>query len=100
MAGGTVTDTHAAAAGADGQEFALLTTDGGALVFYTDAAEVTITPPAGSVLRLTVPGFYSPSQALSQARVSYLEQFAAYDPPAGGGAPRVVADYSGITGKN
>jgi hypothetical protein len=31
--------------------------------------------------------------------VSYLDQFAAYDPPAGGGAPRVVADYSGITGK-
>jgi hypothetical protein len=33
--------------------------------------------------------------------VSYLEQFAAYDPPASaGGTPRVVADYSGITGKN
>ena len=98
--GGTVTDTHTAAAGADGQEFALLTADGGALVFYTDAAEVTITPPAGSLLRLTVPGFYSASQPLTKATVSYLEQFAAYDPPAGGGAPRVVADYSGITGKN
>ena len=46
VAGGTVTDTHTAAAGADGQEFALLTAGGGALVFYTDAAEVTITPPA------------------------------------------------------
>ncbi len=96
----TVTDTHTAAAGADGQEFALLTADGGALVFYTDAAEVTVTPPAGSLLRLTVPGFYSASQPLTKATVSYLEQFAAYDPPAGGGAPRVVADYSGITGKN
>ena len=31
--------------------------------------------------------------------MSYLEQFAAYDPPAAaGGAPRVVADYSAITG--
>ncbi len=99
IGGGTVTDTHAPATGADGQEFALRTADGGALVFYTDAAEVTITPPPGSALHLTVPGFYSPGQALSRAVVSYLEQFAAYDPPAGGGGPRVVADYSGITGK-
>jgi len=100
VAGGTVTDTHTAAAGADGQEFALLTADGGALVFYTDAAELTITPPAGSLLRLTVPGFYSPAQPVNQATLSYLEQFAADDPPAGGGAPSIVADYSGITGKN
>jgi hypothetical protein len=100
VAGGTVTDTHAAADGADGQEFALLTTGGGALVFYTDTAQVTITPPAGSALHLTIPGLYSPSQGVSQAAVGYLEQFAAYDPPAGSGAPRVVADYSGITGKD
>jgi hypothetical protein len=99
IAGAAVTDTHTPAAGADGQEFALLTSDGGALAFYTDAAEVTITPPAGGALRLTIPGFYSPGQDLSRAGVSYLEQFAAYDPPAGGGAPRIVADYSGITGK-
>jgi hypothetical protein len=97
--GATVTDAHTAA-GADGQAFALLTADGGALVFYTDAARLTITPPAGSTLRLNVPGFYTPDQALAQAGISYLEQFAAYDPPAGGGTPRVVADYSGITGKN
>jgi hypothetical protein len=96
--GGTVTDAHTAAAGADGQEFALLTADGGALVFYTDAARLTITAPAGSTLHLTVPGLYTPDQALTQADISYLEQFAAYDPPAGGGTPRVVADYSGITG--
>jgi hypothetical protein len=82
---GTVADTHAAATGADGQEFALLTTDGGALVFYADAAEVTGTRPASG-------------RALTQAKASYLEQFAAYDPPAGGGVPRIVADYSGITG--
>ena len=37
---------------------------------------------------------------LSQADLTYLEQFAAYDPPAGGGTPKVVADYSGITGKD
>jgi hypothetical protein len=98
--GGTVTDAHTAAAGADGQEFALRTADGGALVFYTDAARLTITPPVGSTLHLTVPGLYTPDQALTQADISYLEQFAAYDPPAGGGTPRVVADYSGITGEN
>jgi hypothetical protein len=98
--GGQVTDAHTPAAGTDGQEFALLTNGGGALVFYTDAAEVTITPPAGSALRLTIPGLYSASQSLAKAQVSYLEQFAAYDPAAGGGTPRVVADYSGITGNN
>jgi hypothetical protein len=97
--GGQVSDAHSPAAGADGQEFALLTANGGALVFYTDAAQVTITPPAGAQLQLTIPGFYSPGQPLAQARVSYLEQFAAYDPPAAAGAvPRVVADYSAITG--
>ena len=94
--GGTVTDAHTTAAGPDGQEFALLTADGGALVFYTDAARLTITPPAGSTLHLNVPGLYTPAKALPQADISYLEQYAAYDPPAGVGTPRVVADYSGI----
>jgi len=98
--GGVVTDAHGPAPGADGQEFALLTVGGGALVFYTDAAEVTITPPSGSALRLTIPGLYSASQTVSRAGLSYLEQFATYDPPPGNGAPRVVADYSGLTGKN
>ncbi len=101
VGGGTVTDTHAAAAGADGQEFALLTTDGGALVFYTDAAELTITPPAGSAAAPDRPRLLLPRPGADPGRrSSYLEQFAAYDPPAGGGTPRVVADYSGITGKN
>jgi len=99
--GGTVTDAHTAATGTAGQEFALQTADGGALVFYTDAAQVTLTAPAGTMLHLTVPGFYSPNQGLSQAGMTYLEQFAAYDPPAGAAqAPSIVADYSGITGKN
>jgi hypothetical protein len=97
---GTVTDTHTPATGTAGEEFALQTADGGALVFYADAAQLTITPPAGVPLSLAVPGFYSPDQALSQAGLTYLEQFAAYDPPAGGAAPTVIADYSGITGKD
>jgi hypothetical protein len=100
VTGGTVTDTHTAAAGTNAQEYALQTTDGGALVFYTDAAELTITPPAGSTLHLTVPGFYTPTQALTRATVSYLDQFAAYDPPTAAGTPRIIADYSAITGKN
>jgi hypothetical protein len=100
LPGATVSDTHAAAAGANGQEFALRTSDGGAIVFYTDAAELTVTARPGTMLHLTVPGFFSPGQALPQAKMSYLEQIAAYDPPAGGGAPRVVADYSGITAAN
>jgi hypothetical protein len=95
----TVTDTHAA--GNDAQ-FALLTASGGALVFYTDAAQLTITPPAGSMLNLAVPGFYSAAQPVTRAGLRYLDQFAAYDPPASqhAAAPSIVADYSGITAKN
>jgi hypothetical protein len=95
----TVTDAHAPSTGTVGQTFALLTTNGGALVFYTDAAELTITPPTGSRLRLTVPGFYSPADPLTRAGLTYLEQFAAYDPPPGAGALAVIAEYSGLTGK-
>jgi hypothetical protein len=102
----TVTDTHApvtgmgTGTGSVGQTYALLTTNGGALVFYTDAANLTITPPAGSMLRLTVPGFYSAADPVTRAGLAYLDQFAAYDPPQGGGPPTVIADYSGPTGKN
>ena len=95
----TITDAHAPAAGSAGQTFALRTTDGGALVFYTDAADLTITAAPGSALHLTVPGFYSPGPALTRAGLSYLDQFAAVDPAAGAGAPHVIAQYSGITGK-
>ena len=94
----TVTDSHAAAPGA--QVFGLATAGGGALLFYTDAAELTLAPPAGEALHLTIPGFYSPSQALTSAGVGYLEQFATYVPPRGGSGMRVVADYSGITARN
>ena len=69
----TVTDAPAPATGTGtgtgtvGHTFALLTTNGGALVFYTDSAELTIIPPTGSGLRLTVPGFYSPADPLTRA---------------------------------
>jgi hypothetical protein len=94
----TVTDRHAIGTG--GEVFGLRTADGGALLFYTDAAELTLVPPAGEALHLTIPGFYSAGQALSTAGVGYLEQFATYVPPRGGSGLRVVADYSGITEKN
>jgi len=48
-------------------------------------------------MHLTVPGFYSPGQALTRAGIGYQEQFANYDPPPGEPGLRVVADYSGIT---
>jgi hypothetical protein len=93
-----VTDRHAPAPGTP--VFGLATTDGGALLFYTDAAELTLSPPAGEALHLTIPGFYSPGQSLSTAGIGYLEQFATYVPPRGGSGLRVVADYSGITSRN
>jgi hypothetical protein len=93
----TVTDRHAATTDS---VFALRTADGGALVFYTDSAELTMVPPGGEALHLTIPGFYSPGQALRTAGVGYLEQFAAYVPPVRGAGLRIVADYSGMTAKN
>ena len=92
----TVTDTHALVTGDEGETFALRTTSGGALVFYTDAATLTITPPAGSALRLTIPGLYSAALSLPSAGLSYLDQFAAYDPPARGHAQhrrRLLGDH-------
>jgi hypothetical protein len=100
LANATVTDVHAPAAGTLGQTYALLTTNGGAVVFYTDSAELTILPPTGSRLHLTVPGFYSPAEPLTRAGLTYLDQFAAYDPPPGAGLPTVIAEYSGLTAKN
>ena len=80
--------------------FGLRTADGGALLFYTDAAELTLTPPQGEVMHLSVPGFYSSGQALTTAGLRYLEQFVTYVPARGGAGLRVIADYSGITSRN
>lgn len=89
----SVSDTHTPS----GPVYGLRTADGGALLFYADAAELTLTAPAGEAMHVTVPGFYSPSEALSQATMGYLEQFATYDPPSGMSGARVVADYSAMT---
>jgi hypothetical protein len=80
----------------NGPVFGLRTTDGGALLFYTDAAETRLTAPRGQTMRLKIAGFYD-GKRLTTANVGYLEQFATYDPPQGTTGPRVVADYSGIT---
>jgi hypothetical protein len=77
--------------------FGLRTADGGALLFYDVAARLTVTAPAGSPLRLDVPGWVAASEGISQARLGYLEQFATYDPPgAKGGQAAIIAAYSGI----
>jgi hypothetical protein len=94
LPGSSVTDSHAPSAGG---LYGLATTGGGALLFYTGAAELTLTAPAGDVMHLTVPGYYSPGRAMTSAGIGYLEQFATYDPPPGASGLRVVADYSGIT---
>lgn len=90
----TVTDTHQAAAG---PVFALRTKDGGAIVFYSVTAQLTVVPPPGETLQLDVPGFYSPSQVLNSADLRYVEQFAAYVPPTGHSGWQVVAAVSNIS---
>jgi hypothetical protein len=96
---GTDSVRHATAPGA---VLGLRTADGGALLFYTVSAELTLAPPPGQTMRLTIAGFYS-GEKLTRASVGYLEQFASYDPPrsgAGGTGLRIVADYSGITSRS
>lgn len=96
-AGATAAGRHAPGPGG---VFGLRTLDGGALLFFTDSAEVRLTPPRHTIMHLTIPGFYSPGESLRSAGVGYLEQFAVYDPPHGGTGLRVVADNSGITARN
>ena len=88
-AGSAVTDRH----DTSGLVFALKTADGGALVFY----HLTASPPPQTI-KLDIPGYHSPSQALTSATVDYADQFAV-DIPAGSASPAVVADASGITGQ-
>ena len=100
--GGTpmdATDVHSAPTG---QVFALKTTSGGALAFYTTDAQLTLSPPDGATIgAITIPGYYSPSSSagLTEATVGYVEQFATYIPPAGSNARDVVADISSIASR-
>jgi hypothetical protein len=92
---GTDTDRHSAT---QDHVFGLRCADGGALLFYDLSARLTLVPPYGQTMNIQIPGFYSASETVSMAQVSYAEQFAAYVPP-GQGSPRVVADVSGITAR-
>ena len=100
--GGTAldaTDTHSVPAD---PVFALKTTSGGALVFYTTAAQLTLTPPdGGTISALTIPGYYSPSTSagLTSAPDGYVEQFATYIPAAGSSDRNVVADIASIASR-
>jgi len=94
------TDTHSVPAD---PVFALKTTTGGALVFYTTAAQLTLTPPdGGTISALTIPGYYSQSSSsgLTSATVGYVEQFATYVPGAKHTGCRIVADIASIAFRN
>jgi hypothetical protein len=93
---GTVTDMHFAG---PGPAFGLRTAGGGALFFYSLTARLRLLPPPGDTFHVTIPGYYSPGQALRSAAVCYIEQFAALDPARGKGGPRAVAAASSITGR-
>ena len=93
-AGSAVSDRH----DTSGLVFALKTVGGGALVFYHLTARLSLTPPPGQTIKLGIPGYFSPSQALTSAAVDYADQFASYIPP-GSAGPAIVADASGITGQ-
>ncbi len=95
-AGSAVTDRH----GTTGLVFALKAVGGGALVFYHLTARLSLTPPPGQTIQLSIPGFYSSSQALTSAALDYADQFAVCLPGGSAGTtPAVIADASGITGR-
>jgi hypothetical protein len=80
-----------------GPIFGLKTVGGGALMFYGLTARLSLALPPGGALELGIPGYYSPSQTLTSATVTYVDQFATYI-PRGPASPRVVADASGVAG--
>jgi hypothetical protein len=92
--GSTDTDKHSAS----GRVFALKTVGGGVLAFYALTAQLTLAPPSGQTFEVTIPGFYSSGQSLTSATVGYAEQFATYIPP-DQASPQIIADASGITGR-
>jgi hypothetical protein len=91
--GSTLSLTHTAA---HYPVYALQTTGGGALVFYTDDAQVSMKPARKKTLKLSVPGYYTSKQRLKSANLSFVEQFAAYDPPVTIPGLSIVGDASGL----
>jgi hypothetical protein len=81
-----------------GMVFAVQTTGGGALAFYSLTAAVSLTPPPGQALEIGIPGYYTPARPqTSTVTIRYVEQFAAYLPP-GHARAQLLADASGIAG--
>lgn len=91
--GTAVTLTHAPAGY---PVFGLETTGGGALLFYTDSAQLTAAPPKRKTLSLQIPGYYSGKQRLKGAALAFVDQFAAYDPPVTIPGLSIIAADSGI----
>jgi hypothetical protein len=93
-AGSADTDLHTVTQPQD-PVYAIRTQGGGALVLYDLRAVLELAPPAGYTFRIAIPGFYSAAVPRTQASLTYADQFAAYDPPSGGGLPSVMADLGG-----
>ncbi len=87
----TDTDTHVAG---PGEVFGLRTVGGGTVVFYSVTAQLTLGWPHGQPFHLKIPGYYTYATTQTSAKVGYIEQFAAYDPPHG--TPSVIAETSNI----
>jgi hypothetical protein len=92
--GSTDTDKHSA----PDRVFALKTAGGGVLAFYALTAQLTLAPPPGQTFQVGIPDFYSSGQTLTSATIEYAEQFATYIPP-DQASPQILADASGITGR-
>jgi hypothetical protein len=77
--------------------YALRTQGGGALVFYSLSATLTLTAPPGQPMALQIPGYYSSGSPVTTATVPYADQFAAYIGPPGSPAAEVLAESSGVS---
>jgi hypothetical protein len=97
-AGSAVSLTHTAAGN---PVFAFRAAGGGAVLFFDLTATMRLSAPPGNLIRVAIPGYYSSSHPVTSATLSYVDQFALYDPPGGTGAdPVVIASIGGIASPN
>lgn len=57
---------------------------------FSAQATLTLGVPYGYTMHIKIPGYASSAQARSHISLTYLEQFAVFDPPAHQGQPQVV----------
>jgi hypothetical protein len=88
-AGSSVLDSHQTTID---QIYALRTTSGGVLVFYDLTASLTLGAPFAQPFSITIPGFFKNSQQSTSFTLSYVDQFAVYEPPGASAGPQVLAD--------